>query len=385
MKNIRLRFSLFWQMLLVLWLALIIAVIAGHLMVHYFADAIAGIHPLNWSPGGLDPGESTAFYPVIALAPGLVIMTLVSWWWTRRVSAPLRQMETRAYAITDGDMPANGPGALDERRDEIGALSRAFSTLAAQAGANRDHQRTLLRDLCHDLVIPLSRQRKAIELADDGLDQSRSLDAVLRQNRRMEVMTDQVLTLYRLAEKGSDIAREPVNLVRMTHRVLQDATEYAEQRGVDCRLNVAPQCRAMTVLGDPGLLHRALDSVLQNALDRTPPGQSVVLTVSEHTGPDRQRLSSHSKKDSGPRRHVRHIRCDIKDSGPDVDEARLDTLFEPFARETGAGAGRGWELGLATAANIMRSHDGGVVAEQVPGGGLVVSLVWPVFTESSLG
>jgi signal transduction histidine kinase len=380
LKDFRLRFSLFWKMLLVLWLALVIAVLTGHLLVHQFGDVVAGIYPLNWSPGRPEPGETTAFYPFMFMAPGLVIMVLVSWWWARHVSAPLRQMATRLDAVAEGDASAELPDSVAGRRDEIGVLSLAVNTLVLRAGESRDRQRTLVRDLCEDLLIRLSRQRRGIEQVEQDLDQGQPLAAALRQNRRMELMIGQVATLCQLAEAGSDIARAPVDLVRLTHRVLQYTTDDAEQRAIDCRLKVSPQCRGMTVLGDAGLLQRALDNVLQNALDRTPPGQSVALTLTEQQGSDRQGPACPPGNGADQRGEIRYIRCDIKDTGPAVSAETLAILFEPFAPKTESGLVR--ELGLATAAHIMRNHDGEIRAEQVPGGGLVVSLVLPVFTES---
>lgn len=378
MKRFHLRFPLFWQMLLILWVAVIVAVMAGYLVNHQFSEMVAGREFLGWSPDVFDLGPNNPFYPVIMLAPGLVIMVLVSWWWAHRVVEPLRQLEATAYAMAEGETPSQTANTLAGRLDEVGALGRAFESMAGQAGKNRDHQRALLRDLCQDLLVPLSRQRKAIEAAGDSFDHSESLAVVLRQNERMETMTDQVLTLYRLAEKGADIAREPVSPVKVTHQVLQDATEHAEQRGVDCRLNVSPSCRGMTVLGDAGLLYRALDNVLQNALDRTPPGQSVILSVSE----SRVDQVNREKKYQGNHRHpTRYIRCDVEDGGPEVTSQTLANLFEPFGDQP---FNRGRELGLATAANIMRSHDGDILAARGDRG-LIVSLIWPVFTESSPG
>ncbi|WP_207308892.1 sensor histidine kinase [Marinobacter salicampi] len=305
--------------------------------------------------GWLDP----RFFRILEISLGFVIITLGCWWIARRISRPLRQVESTARAIADGDTSLRVPDRIANRHDEIGALARAFNTMTDQLWNLLERQKHLVRDISHDLRTPLTRQRIAIELASDGDADRELMASILRQNERMEVMTAQILTLYRLSEQGGDISREPVPLVRVVNHVLQDATDYAERRGVDCHLSVSPQCRGATVLGDEGMLHRALDNVLQNALDHTPPGRTVVLEVS-------------CQKD--------RLRCVVTDSGPGVPETTLAKLFEPFYRADESRTGDGWGLGLAIARDIMKTHDGEITAQLPPEGGLRVILSWPVFT-----
>ncbi len=290
---------------------------------------------------------------------GFVIITLACWAIARRLSKPLRHMEATARTIAEGDTSLRVAVKIAHRHDEIGALARAFNAMTEQLWSLLERQKHLLRDISHDLRTPLTRQRIAIELASNGPADEDLMASILRQNERMEVMTSQILTLYRLSEQGTDIAREPVNLVSVVHRVLRDAADYAEHRRVDCQLRVAPECRSVTVLGDSGLMQRALDNVLQNALDHTPPGEKVYLRLSRTDG---------------------QVRCDIADHGPGVPEEALGKLFEPFYRADESRSGQGWGLGLAIARDILRAHDGEIFASRGEQGGLVVSLIWPVFT-----
>lgn len=307
--------------------------------------------------GWLDP----RMFRILELGLGFVIITLACWWVARRISQPLRHVEATARAITKGDLSLRVNPRIAHRHDEIGALAQAFNAMTEQLCDLLERQKHLLRDISHDLRTPLARQRIAIELAGDGNADADLMASILRQNERLEAMTAQILTLYRVTEKGSDIEREPVRLVTVVNRVLQDAADYAEHRRVDCQLTVAPQCQSMTVLGDFGLLQRALDNVLQNALDHTSPGQAVTLTVAEQQG---------------------QLRCEVVDNGPGVPDENLSKLFEPFYRADESRSGHGWGLGLAIAKDIMKAHDGVIAATNSNQGGLVVSMTWPVFTRA---
>jgi signal transduction histidine kinase len=145
------------------------------------------------------------------------------------------------------------------------------------------------------------------------------------------------------------------------NRVLADAADYAGHRGVDCRLTVTPDSERTLVLGDPNLLQRAFDNVLQNALDHTPPGQPVIISL----------------KAVGQRLVV-----GITDSGPGVPEHTLNHLFEPFYRADKSRGGKGWGLGLAIAHDILGLHDGTIEAFNGDQSGLVVRLILPVFSRN---
>lgn len=324
-------------------------------------DAGEGFRLVAWPRAGGDGWLDPRLLRLFELSLTFCIVTLACWWVARRISKPLRHVEVTAEAIAAGDTSLRVKPAIAHRRDEIGALARAFNAMTEQLYNLLERQKHLLRDISHDLRTPLARQRIAIELARDSGADAELMASIQRQNERMETMTGQILTLYRLSEQGLDIQREPVRVVAVLNEVLQDVTEFAEHQRVDCHLTVAPGCQATTVLGDAGLLHRALDNILQNALDHTPPGQSIALSIGQ-TG--------------------QHLTCDIVDGGPGVSEDALAHLFEPFYRTDESRSGHGWGLGLAIARDIMRSHDGEIEARNDLSGGLRVTLIWPVFTGS---
>ncbi len=306
--------------------------------------------------GWLDP----KFFRAIELGLALIMISLACWWIARLVSRPLRHMETTAQAIASGDNSLRVSNKIARRRDEVGQLATAFNAMTEQLCSLLERQKHLLRDISHDLRTPLARQRVAIELAiEDGADEE-LMASILRQNERLETMTGQILTLYRVTEAGGDIEREPLKPVKVINRVLQDAADYAEHQGVDCKLVASPESAGTSVLGDEGLLQRAIDNILQNALDHTPPGKVVNLAVSVSDG---------------------WLGLTIEDEGPGVPEELVPHLFEPFFRADKSRGGTGWGLGLAIARDIVSAHDGEITAAVGEPGGLRVTVRLPVFIQ----
>ena len=287
-----------------------------------------------------------------------VLITLACWLIARFVSRPMRHMESTARAIAGGNIELRVNERIAARRDEVGQLATAFNAMTDQLCTLLDRQKQLLRDISHDLRTPLARQRIAIELASEGGVEEELMASILRQNERLDTMTGQILTLYRVTEQGGDIAREPVRPVDLLNHVLRDSTEYAEYRSVDCKLVSMPESTGVSVLGDVGLLQRAFDNILQNALDHTPPGKVVHVALTVSAG---------------------WISLMIEDEGPGVADEILEHLFEPFFRADKSRGGQGWGLGLAIAKHIILVHDGEITANNSERGGLQIVVRLPVF------
>lgn len=111
------------------------------------------------------------------------------------------------------------------------------------------------------------------------------------------------------------------------------------------------------IWGDPYYLTDALASLVENALEATPPeGKVVVRSFSDETG-----------------RRPRAV-VEIIDNGTGMSpEFVRDRLFQPFQTTKAGGVG----LGLATASQIVRFHRGTLRVLSEPGGGTVVRLTFP--------
>ena len=175
-----------------------------------------------------------------------------------------------------------------------------------------------------------------------------SLDHVSR-------LTNQLLVLAR-AEPGTNHgARMDTDLVPIVHKLMEDFSAPALDRGIDLGLELAQsQC---VVHGNPTLLRELIANLIDNALIHS--GRDGIVTV---------KLAASKDK----------VSFIVIDTGPGIPPEEREKVFERFYRLAGTKS-EGSGLGLAIVAEIADSHNGNVLLKAPSQGhGLVVEVNIPV-------
>lgn len=207
----------------------------------------------------------------------------------------------------------------------------------------------LAASVAHEVRNPIAAIRLKIENALAQPDKrDAALPFVLREVERVETI---VRSLLKRAEPLSVAIKDVAVREWLSERVNAFA-ERCKAKGVAFDFDTAVQSWRF----DPAALGRALDNLLDNALDHTPRGGKIMLSV--QGGEDGKTM-----------------RLRVCDSGPGVAAQIRPRLFEPFVSGRPDGVG----LGLALAREIAIAH-GGVARhmEQTPGACFEMEIPWPV-------
>ncbi len=262
-------------------------------------------HPL-FGPHGI-PGLGI-FLGVIT--SGLVCLVLA-----RYLTSPIAQLRTATQKLSSGDLSARAelPGGF-RRHDEMAGLIEDFNQMAERLENLVDAQNRLLTDISHELRSPLARLNVALELARQrsGPEAKSALDRIDRETNRLNELIQRLLTIARLEGGDESTEKVPVQLEEIIREVAKDASFEAQCR--QCRVEVVTRADA-EVIGNPSLLHSAIENVVRNAIRYTQEGSAVEIQLDQEENP-------------GERTAV--IR--VMDSGPGVPEHALTKLFEPFYR-----------------------------------------------------
>lgn len=295
---------------------------------------------------------------IAVLSSGLVCLVLA-----RYLTSPVMRLRAATQRLADGDLKARAGVPNSRAHDEMSELLRDFDRMAERLENLVNAQSHLLNDISHELRSPLARLNVALELARQrsGPEAHSALERIDLEANRLNQLIGRLLTIARL-ESGAELRRSPVQLGEIVSEIAKDAAFEAQYRNcaVDCV--IADEC---TVMGDPSLLHSAIENVVRNATRYTGEGTDIQVRLAQENGL------------AGAEAVVR-----VTDSGPGVPEEALKKLFRPFYRiddARGRGTG-GVGLGLAITERAVRLHGGTVRALNRPQGGLMVEIRLPLVT-----
>ncbi len=237
------------------------------------------------------------------------------------------------------------------------ALREAYRDMR-DAVAGRSYVEDYVQTLTHELKSPLSAIRGAAELLEEPMaeeERRRFLANIARETDRIRELADRMLELAVLEQRHRLVDAEAVDAVALGHDVV--ATSAGGARGI--RVNFINETigRKPEIEGDPFLLRRALANLIDNAIDFSPDGGTVELTLDAN----------------GPRIVYR-----VRDHGRGIPDYAGNKVFEKFyslprphtqKKSTG--------LGLAFVREIAGLHRGSVTLGNHPDGGAIATLTLP--------
>lgn len=302
----------------------------------------------------------------LGLPATIGLALVVTRWLATGMTTPLREMTTAAERMAKGDYRAR---ITTTGQDEVGALARAFASMATELEQGEEHRRRLVATVAHELRTPLSAQQALLENLADGVTtpDETTLRAALAQSERLGSLVTDLLDLSR-----PDSRRIPLSPSRIrVGELLDDAVAEASLQGRDVTLVVDVEPTDLTITGDRDRLAQVTANLLDNAVRHSPAGGTVTLTA--RTTDDAWTLT-------------------VADEGPGLTPERAERLFHRFGPGGDEGGGTG--LGLAIAAWVASMHGGTIralkppfetLAEQAPQGtgGAVLQLDLPLTPPTS--
>lgn len=251
----------------------------------------------------------------------------------RRIARPIEELADGAERVArtqELDTPFSTTGP-----EEVGRLAGSLTTMLGALDRSRRQQRQLVADAGHELRTPLTTLRTSVELLqrDDltAADRDRLLHTVSAELGELTTLVTEIVDL------GTDAARtEPAQPCDM-HDLAEAVAERARRRH-DRPVEVSGP--PVALIGQPGMLDRALTNLVDNAVKFSPAGSPVEIVVASD-------------------------RVAVRDHGPGIDETDLPHVFERFYRSTAARTLPGSGLGLAIVAYVAEAHGGAAFASNV--------------------
>lgn len=268
----------------------------------------------------------------------------------RRITAPLRELNSMASKFSDGDLTARSPVTGPP---ETQTLARTLNQGAERLDTLVASQRIFVADASHQLRTPLTALRLSLDNIADGVDDEfvrEDVEQATAEVVRMSRLVNGLLVLARAEAKVT--AAEPLVLTDIVDERLTVWRPAADERGVTIALRGSADGRP-SVLASPGHLDQVLDNVLSNALEVSPDGGRITVEVE-------------SRADT--------VVLSVRDEGPGMSDAEKSRAFDRFWRGQGLTGRSGSGLGLAVVKQLVTDDGGTVTLTDAPGGGLRVEI-----------
>jgi len=255
----------------------------------------------------------------------------------------LPPLERRGHEDTDRIVDALNAFTqrLAAARDEATALSAKLVHAERFAALGR-----VAAGVAHEIRNPIAAMRLKAEnaLAHSSERRRDALEVILGQIDRLNELCESLLSLARPL-------RLEIRDVKV-HDWLRERLDTFKERANATGIQLYGTSDVATARFDPSQLGRVLDNLIINALQHTPTGGEVKISVTR--GNDTLRMT-------------------VADTGNGIPETIRDNLFEPFTSDRAGGTG----LGLAMAREIIEAHGGSIrVAPSAKGATLEMDLPW---------
>ena len=155
---------------------------------------------------------------------------------------------------------------------------------------------------------------------------------------------NQIIDLTAIDAGELHLERSEVSVDRLILRAANEVEQRLEDHDLVLDVRADPGLGTMHADMERGV--QVLANVLQNAVDHTPDGGTITLTVTREEGADGE-----------------EVVFTVADQGPGIPDNVAGQVFEPFTQHKGEGRHRGAGLGLSLVRALMALHGGTVTLE----------------------
>jgi two-component system sensor histidine kinase ChvG len=282
---------------------------------------------------------------LFVFAVAMSVTVLLSLYLAGTIARPIRNLARAADQVKSGKGKKIALPDYSRRRDEIGELGRALTSMTDALWARLDAIEGFAADVAHEIKNPLTSLKSAVETVA-------RLEDPERIKQLLAIVLDDVHRLDRLITDISDASRvdaelaraeaAPVDLRPLLEALVEVHRVGAADGGPRFLLELPPE--PLRVIGLEGRLGQVFRNVIVNAISFSPPGGSIAV---------------------GARRRGEEIEVTIEDEGPGLPPEKLTAIFDRFYSERPEGEKFGTHsgLGLSISRQIVEAHHGRIRAE----------------------
>ena len=266
----------------------------------------------------------------------LLIMLAIIPVFSLMIYHPLRKIIQGADAFASGNLKYNIPL---EKEDEMGYLAATLNYMSDELDMTGNYQRSFIANVSHDFRSPLTSIKGYTEAILDGTIppelQEKYLKIVVHETDRLYKLTQSLLTLNNLDEKGRQLEYTDFDINSIIKSTAESFEGTCRKKRISLELLLTGQ--TLFVRADMGQIQQVLYNLLDNAIKFSPEDSAI-------------KIESTLKHDT--------VFISIKDKGCGIPKASFGKIWDRFYKiDSSRGKDRkGTGLGLAIVKEIINSH-----------------------------
>jgi dedicated sortase system histidine kinase len=277
---------------------------------------------------------------IVTIGVALVLLGYASW-----LSARIRHLSSAAErALDEKHVRTSLPSAL--AGDEIGDLSRSFSSVLQQLGNYNDYLQTLASKLSHELRTPLTIVKSSLENLEHESLSKESAVYTARAKEGVERLR-KILSAMSEASRTEELIEHAEPEIFDLDKVLDSTVAAYADAWPNRRFSYTNSAIDTNVFGSPELIIQMLDKLADNAVDFSTEGDEI--RVSLASDPEYAEIS-------------------IFNPGPSLPDDMRTQLFHSMVSIRHGDGERHLGLGLYVARLIAEGHNGSITADNMEGG-----------------
>jgi len=293
----------------------------------------------------------------------VALIGLMAIWFLTKNLRSIMNVVTR---FREGDLQAR---IENPEGSDVEILAKTFNEMADTIVENMDEikgvdrlRRELIANVSHDLRTPLAILKGYIEtlqIKKDTLTENEKehyLEIVQDSSDRLASLISQLFEYSKLEAEQVQPQKEAFAITDLAGDLVSSNQVIAKKKNI--LLILEAERNVPLAFADIGLVERAIQNLLDNALKFTPEGGSISLKVAPSN---------------------KSVSVTVSDSGPGIEQADQAYIFERYEQTKHNHKRQGIGLGLAIVKKIMELHNTTITLKSKPNEGSAFQFLLPTY------
>ncbi len=269
-----------------------------------------------------------------------------------------RHNSFQSYAL--GQQSQNSGDEITELSNAIYAMTERIENQFNALQEADQTRRELIADVSHDLRTPLTSLQGYLEtllVAKDRLSEEQReefINIAHKQSRNLGNLVRELFELVKLETSDMKLSWEEFSPIELIQDLIHDYELQAHECGIE--IHIETNAKKSLVWADIGLVHRALENLLQNAIRHSSDGDEITFRI-------------HNSE--------KGVSFEIADTGEGIAAHEIPHIFKRFYQPQSERNQTGNGLGLAIVKRIIELHRSEISVSSILNQGSIFSFDLP--------